>query len=722
MYTIKRTDQGLGIFLGTTVVMDGLYPEITLDDGLRIKPKLVDEETVEGHDRWGDFNYAVFTYSDEHKALLLALGFRSYSDVLVVDVTYTQGSGDSIGRRPPGLAAHNGLRIHVGNLADLQGLMANYLFKDWWTRPSFETDLIQLPGRIQSLVWKATRRYHHLLPVCDRVLKTELQGGDEGLEIATAAYDDGYCNLSAVMFALASDEDPFVLPDRTAVAGMQALGMPDRARWHRRYPEPFEYLGWCSWDAFYREVSAEGVKAKAQELVEKDVPIRWFIIDDGWLSQKEGRLTSFEPDAIRFPGGFAPLADALKDTYGLQWLGVWHTLFGYWQGVHPTSELSCTFGDVLHTTHTGRMVPSPEGTQAFTFWNAWHSVLRQAGIDFVKVDYQSGLTTFLYGDVAIGKAAANAHDALEASVGKNFDLNMINCMGMASENLWHRPTSDVTRSSDDFFPKRDGSFAEHALQNAYNAYYHAPFMWLDWDMWWTEHPYAATHAVLRAVSGGPIYVSDPVGKTDPDQLYPLVLSDGRILRGDRPGVVTEDGLMTDPNRESVPLKVWNTVGNVGVVAAVNANLDGVEVHGTVGPGDVPGLSGARFVLFEYFSRGVQVVGADANVRFSLEAQACALYHILPVVGPVTLLGLVDRYLSAAAIADWQQASDRTTVVLLDSGTFGWFAPEAPASVRVNGVDVDCDEVNGVYTVACDAVGSANWVEILHPGATDLRDL
>lgn len=718
MYEIKRTDQGLNIFLGAAVVMAHLYPEVTLEDGIRIKPDLIDEETVEGRDRWGAFTHVIFTYADERETLLLKLGFRSYSDVLVADVAYSQGGRESIGRRPPGLAACNGLRLHVGDLIDLEGLMANYLFKDWWTRPSFETDLSQLPGRIQSLVWKDTERYHHLLPICDTALKTELQGGDEGLEIATAAYDEGYCNVSAVTFAMASDEEPFVLPDRTALAGMRALGVPDRARWHRRYPEPFEYLGWCSWDAFYREVSAEGVKAKAQELVEKDVPVRWFIIDDGWLSSEEGRLTSLDPDATRFPGGFAPLLDALKDTYGLRWLGIWHTLFGYWQGVHPNCELSRQFRDVLHTTHTGRMMPSLDVSQAFTFWNAWHSRLRRAGVDFVKVDYQSGLHTFLYGDIAIGKAAANAHDALEASVGKNFDHNLINCMGMATENLWHRPTSAVTRSSDDFFPKREGSFAEHALQNAYNAYYHAPFMWLDWDMWWTQHPYAATHAVLRAVSGGPIYVSDPVGETDPDQLYPLVLSDGRILRGDRPGVVTEDGLMTDPNRAPVPLKVWNTVGNVGLVAAVNANREGVEVHGTVGPEDIPGLSGARFVLFEHFSRQAQIVQADARVHVSLETQACALYHVLPVVGPITPLGLIDRYLSVAAIADWHQTPDRTTVVLLDGGTFGWFASEAPAIVRVNGVEVAFDVADRICTVPCEAFGSASWIEIEHPGAAD----
>jgi hypothetical protein len=693
--------------------MSGLYPEVALDDGRRVVPELIDDDIEKSRDRWGSFTHRRFTYVDEEESLVLTLRFRVYADALVAGVSYVQGGAGGIGRRSPGLAARNGMRIHVGDLDGAEGLMANYLFKDWWTRPFFEVDLTRIPGRTQSLLWKDDELYHHLRPVCDTVLKTELQGGDRGLEIATAAYVNGYCNVSATTFTLASGEDPFSLPDRTARAGFHAMGTPARMRWHRRYPEAFEYLGWCSWDAFYREVSAEGVATKAQELSEKDVPVRWFIIDDGWLSTEEGRLTSFEPDDDRFPDGFAPLADLLKGMYGLQWLGVWHTLFGYWQGIHPNSVLSRTFHDALHTTHDGRVIPKPEVSPAFTFWNTWHSSLRTSGVDFVKVDYQSGLPTFLEGDIAIGDAATVAHHALEASVGKNFDLALINCMGMASENLWHRPNSAVTRSSDDFFPEREGSFAEHILQNAYNAYYHAPFMWLDWDMWWTRHPNAATHAVLRAVSGGPIYVSDRVGETDPAQLRPLILSEGRILRGDRPGVVTEDCLMRDPNHERIPLKVWNTVGNVGVIAAVNANLDDVEVTGTVGPEDVPGLSGERFVIFEHFSRQAQVVRRDERVSVSLDPQTCALYHIVPVVGSLTPLGLVDRYLSAASIADWLQTPERTTVVLLDSGTFGWVASSAPASVRVNGAEVSWESQFGVYTVECQVLGHANWVEIVH---------
>jgi hypothetical protein len=451
--------------------------------------------------------------------------------------------------------------------------------------------------------------------------------------------------------------------------------------------------------------------AKAQEFLDKELPVRWFIVDDGWMSHIDTHLTDFEPDPEKFPEGFGPLSEALKGGYGVWWLGVWHTLFGYWNGIHPESALAKAMQEELYTTHTAKLIPAPEVARAFGFWNAWHTRLRNAGVDFVKVDYQSGLVTYWQQELAIGTAARQAHEALEASVGKNFDNMMINCMGMATENLWHRPTSSVTRNSDDFFPKREESFIEHALQNAYNAYYHAPFMWLDWDMWWTRHQHASTHAVMRAMSGGPIYVSDRVGETNAAQLRPLILSDGRLLRCDEPGMVTEDCLLCDPSHEPVPLKLWNRVGEVGILSAFNVHLAREEVSGTVRASDVPDLLGERFVVYEHFSREAQVVGAEDEIPVALKPDVCALYVIVPLTGPHTPIGLVDKYIGPAAVADWFTTGDRLTVVMLEGGVFGWASTQTPKEVRVNGEIVDFTAGEGYYAVDCADRQGAVWIEI-----------
>jgi len=712
MYTLDLRDERLTILWQGATVVGGIAPVLTLDDGGVVRPSLTDRAAVPGEDALGPYTDYRFTYQDEGATLALTLSFRVYAEVLVASAGLRALKGDRIGVRARGLAPFGGLRLTVTTLGRVEGLMANYLHKDWWSRPHFDPDPAKLPPRTQSVVWRTAEAYHHLLCVAGDALKTELSGGEDGLGVLTAAYAGGLCNFETVTFVLASGGDPFDLPDRNAAAGMAALGTPLQLREWKRYPEPLEYLGWCSWDAFYREVSADGLVEKARELQEKGVPIRWFIVDDGWMTEEGTALAGFDGDPAKFPGGLAPVVQALKRGYGIWWVGVWHTLFGYWNGIHRDSDLALAYAQWLHTTRTGKVVPAADVPAAFAFWNAWHTYLRRAGVDFVKVDYQSGLLTYWAHEQAIGAVAGAAHEALEASVGKAFDNAMINCMGMATENLWHRPTSAVTRNSDDFFPKQKGSFTEHALQNAYNAYYHAPFMWLDWDMWWTEHEHAATHAVLRAVSGGPIYVSDPPGRTDPERLWPLMLSDGRLLRCDQPGMVTGDCLFVDPSQTPVPLKIWNRAGAAGIVAAVNVHLGEAVVEGSVGPGDVPGLLGERFVVYETFTQAARVVAADERLPLTLAPDGAALFIIVPAADRVTPIGLVNKAIAPVAVADWTVTHDRTLVVLLEGGRFAWAAPAPPAEVRVNGLLAEVQAGDGIYTVACGEVEGTVWVEIV----------
>jgi hypothetical protein len=582
----------------------------------------------------------------------------------------------------------------------------------WWTRPCFERQIERLPPHTQSLLWRSGPTYHHLLPICGDVFKAEIAGCPGGLDLAISAYDGGYSDVTTPAFALGSGSDPFTLSARTAAGGLHALDTPFRTRPYRRYPEPFEYLGWCSWDAFYHQVNAAGILDKARELDAAGLPVKWFIIDAGWSDDAEDTyLRSFQPHPVKFPAGLAPLIGQLKEEFGLRWVGVWHTITGYWNGIERGSPLAQEMRPALYATNSGKLIPAPDAAQGFVFWDAWHTYLRGQGVDFVKVDHQGALALFLQNDLAIGRAAKGAHAALEASVGKNFDNRLINCMGMASENIWHRPISPLSRNSDDFFPQNEDGFKEHALQNGYNAYYHSPFTWLDFDMWQTQRPDSVRHAILRAISGGPVYVSDPVGATDAAALWPLILSDGRVLRCDQPGLPAEDCLTRDPQREAIPLKLWNRCGLAGLVAAFNVHPERREVAGTVGPRDVPGLVGDRFVVVEHLSRRAWTLRADETLDVALPDGQCALYLLLPVTGWCTPIGLLDKYISPATILCQQVAGDKTTVVLREGGLFAWVSDRQPTSVRVNGESVAPHPGDGLYTVECGERRGLVWVEI-----------
>jgi hypothetical protein len=73
------------------------------------------------------------------------------------------------------------------------------------------------------------------------------------------------------------------------------------------------------------------------------------------------------------------------------------------------------------------------------------------------------------------------------------------------------------------------------------------------------------HAAARAVSGGPIYVSDSPGNHNPELLRKLILSDGTILRPKLPARPTLDCLFSDVMSDGkTALKVWS-LNDVGAV-------------------------------------------------------------------------------------------------------------------------------------------------------------
>jgi hypothetical protein len=284
-------------------------------------------------------------------------------------------------------------------------------------------------------------------------------------------------------------------------------------------------------------------------------------------------------------------------------------------------------------------------------------------------------------------------------------------MGMSSENIWHRPVSAVSRNSDDFVPQERNGFKEHALQNAYNSFYHGPFYWGDWDMFWTQNHDDVQNAVLRAISGGPVYFSDALGKTDPAKLWPLIYKDGRVIRCDRTANPTPDCLTAPP--VASPLKLWNTSGGTGIVAAFHISKETAPVQGTISAADVPGLAAGPVLLYDFFERTVRTLQADEKAEFGLQAEQCKLYLLIPVDGSVTPIGLTDKYIASHAIREHHRTTEGTTVVkLLEGGAFAFASEARPSSIRVNGAAVPCAEKAGFYEVDCGSISGEITIEIV----------
>ncbi|GAA5920224.1 hypothetical protein JCM6882_006574 [Rhodosporidiobolus microsporus] len=112
-------------------------------------------------------------------------------------------------------------------------------------------------------------------------------------------------------------------------------------------------------------------------------------------------LASIDPedlDAAR-EGVCAELCDAVRRVRerGVERVGVWVTVFGYWHGLHPDGALADAYTLRL-TTLRSSIDPSyslkvylPAPSDLPTFYRDYFASLRAAGIDFVKVDDQAAV-------------------------------------------------------------------------------------------------------------------------------------------------------------------------------------------------------------------------------------------------------------------------------------------------------------------------------------------
>ncbi|CAA2997513.1 probable galactinol--sucrose galactosyltransferase 1 [Olea europaea subsp. europaea] len=381
-------------------------------------------------------------------------------------------------------------------------------------------------------------------------------------------------------------------------------------------PDLLNWFGWCTWDAFYTDVTSEGVKQGLQSFEQGGIAPKFVIIDDGWQSVSmdpvsiaskadntanfANRLTNikenhkFQKDGqeghrVEDPAmGIQHIVNKIKDEHSVKYVYVWHALTGYWGGVRPggdglehyDSKLAYPISspgvqsnepcDALNSiTKNGLGLVNPE--KVFNFYNELHSYLASSGIDGVKVDVQNILETLGAGHGGRVKLAQKYHRALEASILRNFpDNGIISCMSHNTDGLYSAKRTAVIRASDDFWPKDPASHTIHIASVAYNTVFLGEFMQPDWDMFHSLHPMAEYHGAARAVGGCAIYVSDKPGQHDFNLLRKLVLPDGSILRAKFPGRPTRDCLFSDPARDGKSLlKIWNLNDFNGVVGVFN---------------------------------------------------------------------------------------------------------------------------------------------------------
>ena len=442
--------------------------------------------------------------------------------------------------------------VITAEVDDVEKILAQRIKSPFWAGPEFADDFTAIPDRTQALLVKNDKGYKFIYALANGDFQTTIRSGkkENQLEICINKIAPDTTKAKGTALISVDGENPYELIRRGFEILEEEKLINVQLKKYKKYPETLNYLGWCTWNAFYHDVTEDGIIGKMEEFREKGIPVRWVLIDDGWSEYNDDMtLRSIYEDKTKFPGGLKQTVKILKEKYGVLSVGAWHSATGYWKGTDFSDET---------TIGTPQGIEVPAG---YEFYSKWHTYLKEQGIDFVKVDCQGNIWEYMQNNRNSLPAVIKAQQGLDKAAAESFEF-MINCMGMVNINMLNRNDSVMCRNSDDFFPLDKESLENHVKQNVYNALFNDYLYYCDFDMWWSKHFQAAQNGVLRAISGGPFYLSDKTGDSEAEVIKMFVDENGRINRYDHAAKPTLDCVC---GIDKV-LKVFNNRGNDGVVA------------------------------------------------------------------------------------------------------------------------------------------------------------
>ena len=585
---------------------------------------------------------------------------------------------------PDAFVPENSLEIRL-SADSFESFLAVRQHKAWWVRPVFGSAAVKIPENTQLLITKKKDAYTVFLAVSDGETRTDLRGTEEGILISVSLFRTGLKKMAGTAVLFGSGSDPYQLLSECFRFGQELQNGAFLLLRQKQMPEIFRHYGWCTWDSLGREVSQEAIFRKLDELREKNLPAPWVLIDDGWSDTSPESLTlrSLDADPEHFPDGLSETVKILKNVYHVPYVGVWQAMKGYWYGIEPGSEAERHLSEYICRYENGEITAKAETGAAFGFWNTWHRRLRNAGIDFVKIDGQGSLPLMLRGSNAQGSGMKRMYEGMEASAAANFRGAVINCMGMAPENVWGRSDTAVSRSSDDYMPKVPGSIEEHLLQNCYGSLYQGALYTCDWDMFWSEHEDAGYSAVMRMISGGPVYISDACGHTDPEIIRRIVRADGTILGCTGNPLPLRDCLTANPFAEGQALKICNRDRRTLYIACFTRDLNSETVSVMIEHGKIPGIGSESFLVRNPETEEIGRISPEKNYCLTMKSRSACLLELVPET-ECTIFGMLERYIPSAGIRDIKRFGDRITVCTDCSGTLGFAAEKPVRKVLVNG--------------------------------------
>lgn len=570
---------------------------------------------------------------------------------------------------------------------------------DCWSGAFYADSFSKIPKNVSSMVWK-TDKYYHILPLVDGDFKSEIKNVDNTFTISVSPCSGGFTKIVAKSAVITWGDNPYKTAEENVNKGYEILGIINAMRKNTRLSDVFDYLGWCTWDSMTLKVNSSETLQKVAEFKEKDIPVRWILVDDGWYPEdSRRRIIDFKEKKEQFPEGFKSFVSKLKNDYGMKYVGVWQCYAGGWNGISPDSPITQNMADIVEKNDMGIIVPRTDEEGSFKYWNTRNEYLAKCGFDFSKVDVECSISGFTNDLKPVGRTLREAFKGLEGSVGIYFNGACIHCTAMGPEFLWSRTVGMVNRNSVDFNPADPKSMKEFVYDNIFNSYYHSLFCDLDWDMMWSDSPTTKLNIVMHSLSGGSVYLSEPVGKSNRENIIPFCLSDGRLLKCDNAIMPTEDTLFADPINKEKTLKAWNRQQSSGYLGIFNIYEGEKELNDSFKISDVYGIEGDEFIVYDWFGKSSFISDRETEYKFSLKPFDANMYVITPYINDIALIGNIDKYVSSAVIENIVYNDGSVMLILKEGGKFA-FAAEKTAEVTANGIKISAEKQDNFYIADC----------------------
>lgn len=585
----------------------------------------------------------------------------------------------------------------------------------FWVEPAFGEGMYKAseksrPHEAHVLLYTDAQQKEHLLmlPLFVDDWRAYLHGDGKKLQLGIHGGVSSSARPSAEPIMLVcKGKDPIALM-RASIKLLSETLKTFRLREDKRLPAFVDYFGWCTWNAYYQEVSEQKVLSGLAAFKKSGVHPRFMILDDGWQDiNSKGHMNSFGTNK-RFPKGLGPMIEQAKNKFGIELFGVWHALQGYWGGVNPKGPLAKHYHVLARQGLKPCNMEKQEiglvsKTDIHRFYNDFHNALRQEGVDMVKIDSQSGMQELcsngpVKSQVGYVTTMKAYQQAIQASTQTHFQGNLLHCMCGSQDVAYHMSASSAWRNSDDFYPNQKPSHAHHMVINAFNAVWSHTFCCPDWDMFMSGHYTGSYHAAARAISGGPIYISDKPGDHDANIIKRLCLSDGRALRSQNPALPLSSRIYDNPKGGKHLLWVQNHNGNAGVMAAFHCQFEGPAISDSFQVKDL-GFERGEYALWYARAHKIERIHSRDTITLTLKELEAEIIHVCPLDEGVAVLGLIDKDNSTAAIMShgWDRDSSYR-VKLKDGGTLGAYCLRQPRN-------------------AVDAAGNA--LKLKHDAATGL---